>query len=48
MPSSGWDNCTRMTPASIPANSMKMNAVVPYKTPMRLWSTVVIQLQMPE
>ena len=32
----------------MPESSMKTSAVVPYKTPIRLWSTVVIQLHKPE
>jgi len=33
--------------ASMPATTKQINAVDPYRMPMRLWSTVVIQLQKP-
>src|ERR1041384_1131859 len=44
---SGFISWTRMMSASIPPIRKKRNAVVPYRMPIRLWSTVVIQLQMP-
>ena len=44
---SGTASCMRMRPASIPESSMNTSAVAPYSTPMRLWSTVVIQLHKP-
>src|SRR5688500_78273 len=36
-----------MTRASTPPTRKKKNAATPYIMPMRLWSTVVIQLQRP-
>ena len=44
---SGVANCMRIRPASMPDNSMNTSAVAPYMTPIRLWSTVVIQLHRP-
>src|ERR1044071_6164759 len=44
---SGFISWTRMISASSPPSRKKMNAVQPYRIPIRLWSTVVIQLQMP-
>src|ERR1041385_862916 len=44
---SGFISWTRMISASIPPSRKKVNAVQPYRIPIRLWSTVVIQLQMP-
>src|SRR3954462_904094 len=37
----------RILSASIPATRNQRNAVTPYMIPIRLWSTVVIQLQIP-
>jgi hypothetical protein len=37
----------RIMRASMPPSIKKKNAVTPYRIPMRLWSTVVIQAQMP-
>ena len=33
-------NWARITPASTPATRNTINAVMPYRTPIRLWSTV--------
>src|ERR1041385_2306578 len=44
---SGFISWRRMISASMPPIRKKMNAVLPYRMPIRLWSTVVIQLQIP-
>ena len=44
---SGAASCSRMIRASMPPTRKKMNALVPYRMPIRLWSTVVIQDQRP-
>ena len=36
-----------MSSASMPPIRKKRKAVAPYRMPIRLWSTVVIQLQSP-
>ena len=43
---SGCASCRRMISASMPPTTKKKNAETPYRMPMRLWSTVVIQDQM--
>ena len=40
-------NCRRISNASNPPTRKKLTAETPYKMPMRLWSTVVIQLHTP-
>ena len=42
---SGRASCRRMISASMPPTRKKMNAEVPYRIPIRLWSTVVSQDQ---
>jgi hypothetical protein len=44
---SGVPSWMRSSSASMPPIRKKKNAVAPYSIPMRLWSTVVIQLQRP-
>src|SRR6266508_4325114 len=43
----GRANWSRMNRASIPSMRKNAKAVMPYRIPIRLWSTVVIQLQNP-
>src|SRR6266542_4443087 len=43
----GCASWSRMNRASIPPITKNANAVIPYRIPIRLWSTVVIQLQNP-
>src|SRR6266511_1176317 len=43
----GCANWSRMNRASIPPMRKNAKAVMPYRIPIRLWSTVVIQLQNP-
>ena len=40
-------SCTRISNASTPAIKNHKNDVIPYRVPIRLWSTVPIQPQMP-
>ena len=42
---SGRASCSRMIRASMPPTRKKMKAEVPYRIPIRLWSTVVSQDQ---
>jgi hypothetical protein len=46
-PCSGFASCQRISSASRPPIRKKRNAVAPYRMPIRLWSTVVIQLHSP-
>ena len=46
-PAFGTTSWVRRRSASIPPVRKKMKAVTPYIRPMRLWSTVAIQLQIP-
>jgi hypothetical protein len=43
----GTASCVRMSSAWTPPHMKKENAVIPYRTPIRLWSTVVIHDQTP-
>ena len=45
--SSERDSCVRISNASIPPTMNHRNDVTAYSVPMRLWSTVPIQLQIP-
>ena len=45
MSASGLDSCRRIRSASTPPIMKKERAVTRYSTAIRLWSTVVIQLQ---
>ena len=40
-------SCRRRSSASMPPRTKNARAVTPYIMPIRLWSTVVIQLQIP-
>ena len=44
----GAVSCARMMSDSIPPRMEKASAVKPYRSPIRLWSTVVSQLHTPE
>ena len=44
---SAWESCKRMISASMPPTRNQRKEVTAYRVPMRLWSTVLIQLQMP-
>ena len=43
----GTRSCVRMNKASTPPTTKNKRAATPYMMPIRLWSTVVIQLQIP-
>src|SRR5438552_12963850 len=44
----GLASWARISSASLPPTRKKVNDVTPYRIPIRLWSTVVIQLHQPD